>query len=671
MRHLISYCILLLVLCSCANMGNPDGGPYDEDPPKLVSTSPAFGAVNSKTKKIVLQFDENVKLDGANEKVVISPPQIEQPEIEASGKKITISLLDTLQKDATYTIDFADAIEDNNEGNPMGDYAFTFSTGETIDTMQVSGYVLSAENLEPVKGVVVGLYSMGKDSLGTNFSDTIVKTKVFERISRTDSRGHFIIKGVSRDEFYRIYAINDQDQTYTFSQKNEQIATTDRIIHTWSKPDIRMDTVWHDSVHYDSIVPRRFTHFYPDDIVLTAFTTSRQDLQLLKAERPSLEKLSVFFTAKSDSLPILRGLNYNSDSLFVVESNATKDTITYWIRDSLVFNMDTLFTEMKFMAHDTLDQLIQKTDSQYFVPKVTKAKLDKQKQQEYEDYVKDWKKEHKRELKDSVNMQVPPMPEVFLETKFSNTDLAPDKNIDITFAEPIDVIVDTMFHFTEKVDSNYVPKEYLLVQDSVNIRKYRILSEWEPDKEYQLQIDTGACVSIYGKRMAGVKKTIKIRPLDTFSTLFVKLINADTTAIVELLNSSDKPVKQVRSEGGKADFYFITPGTYYLRLFYDLNHNGVWDTGDYDTGLSPEPVYYYPKELVMKANWDYSEDWNPTAKELFLQKPAKITKQKADKEKKSTKSRNEERLKEKKNSKKKRSSSNGNGNSMSYGSSNY
>lgn len=667
MRKLLSSLLTLLLFSSCANMGNPDGGPYDEEPPKLVSTSPKFGSINAKSKKIVLEFDENVKLESANEKVVISPPQKEQPEIEASGKKITINLLDSLKPDATYTIDFADAIEDNNEGNPMGDYAFTFSTAENIDTMQVSGYVMDASNLEPIKGMLVGLYSLGKDSLGLNFPDSTVKIKTFDRISRTDSRGHFIIKGLSRDDFYRIYAVNDQDQTYTYSQPNEQIGTTSRILHSTCKHDIRMDTIWHDSIHYDSIVPRRYTHFYPDDVVLTAFTTARQDRQLLKAERPSLEKIMLYFTAKSDSLPKLRGLNYNSDNLFVVETNKTKDTITYWLRDSLVYNQDTLLTEMKYLAHDTLSQLVEKTDSIYFIPKVLKAKLDKLKQQEYEDYAKQWKKEHKKELKDSVGLEVPPMPEEFLEIKLSSTDLDPDKNIDLTFTEPLDIMVDSMFRLSEKVDSTFKPKEFIMEHDSLNIRKYRIYSEWEPDKEYQLEIDTGACVGIYSKRLAGIKKSIKVKSLDTYSTLFVKLINADTTAIIELLSNSDKPVKSIHSKDGKADIYFITPATYYLRTFYDLNGNGVWDTGDYDMGIKPEPVYYYPKELVMKANWEYSEDWNPTAKPLFQQKPEKITKQKADKEKKSTKSRNEERMKEKKNAKKRSSSSSG-GNSMTYGS---
>lgn len=650
--------IMAVTNIACANIGAPDGGPYDEEPPRLLHTSPKFGSVKSKATKVVLEFDENVKLDNANEKVIVSPPQREMPEIEASGKRITVTLLDTLKEGATYTIDFADAIEDNNEGNPMGDYAFTFSTGESIDTMQVSGYVLDASNLEPLKGIVVGLYALGDDTLGVNFPDSIVKTKEFERISRTDSRGHFVIKGVS-DGFYKIYAVKDQDQTYTFSQKSEQIAFTDRILHPTCSPDIRYDTIWHDSLRYDSIVPKKYTHFYPDDIVLRAFVSANQDRQLLKTERPELNRFSLYFTSPSDSFPQIKGLNFNVDSLFVVENNKGKDTLTYWIKDSLVYNLDTLSTVLTYLATDTLGQLVLTSDTLDIVSKISKAKVDKQKALDYEDYIKDWKKEHKKDLKENPDLPVPPMPEVFLEMKTGNSTLDPDKNFDMTTEEPIGFVDTSMIHFAEKVDSLYEPCDYYLEQDSTNSRRFRLYAEWLPGKDYMLQIDTGAFVSIYGKRTSGFKKTIKVKGLEAYSSLFVKLQRADSTAIVELLNNGDKVVKQVKAQNNKADFYFINPGTYYLRVFYDLNGNGVWDTGDYDTKLQPEPVYYYPREIPLKAQWDINQDdWYPDVVELFRQKPSAITKQKADKAKRTTKSRNEERLKNKKNANSNKNNSN-------------
>ena len=294
MRKIIYIIFLTLVLAACANLGTPDGGAFDEDPPKILGTSPKYGAVNAKNKKIVLMFDENIKLDNAMEKVVISPPQINQPEIEAMGKRITITLNDSLKPNTTYTIDFSDAIQDNNEGNPMDDYAFTFSTGEMVDTFQISGYVLGAADLEPMKGLLVGLHRIeeGEEDL----PDSIFRTREFERVSRTDASGHFVIKGLNPETRYRAFALKDQDQNFMFTQKSEMIGFNRQIITSSAKPDIKHDTIWHDSIHYDSIISIPYTHFYPDNIVLTAFEEEGQNRAFLKWERPQLERFTLFFT---------------------------------------------------------------------------------------------------------------------------------------------------------------------------------------------------------------------------------------------------------------------------------------------------------------------------------------------------------------------------------------
>ena len=190
-------------------MGNPDGGWYDETPPRVVSASPDDRGTGVTTQRMSILFDEYIKVENPTEKVVVSPPQLEMPEIQGAGRQIKIHLLDSLKPNTTYTIDFSDAISDNNEGNPMGNFTYSFSTGDHIDTLEVSGYVLNAENLEPVKGILVGLYS--------NLSDTIFRHEPMLRVSRTDSRGHFVIKGVAEGE-YRIYGLEDADRNYVFNQ---------------------------------------------------------------------------------------------------------------------------------------------------------------------------------------------------------------------------------------------------------------------------------------------------------------------------------------------------------------------------------------------------------------------------------------------------------------------
>ena len=719
------FFIFSLLLCSCANIGTPDGGLYDEDPPKIVHTNPKFGETNAHPKKITLEFDENIKLENAAEKVIVSPPQFEMPEIESNGKKVTITLLDSLKPNYTYTIDFGSSIVDNNEGNPMGEYAFTFSTGEHIDTLQVSGYVLEAENLEPIKGILVGLYHIdetdppltppsmegdtirmalpieGEMSEGQRGSaglsvDTTFRTIPLERIGRTDGSGHFIVKGVAPGK-YRIFALNDQDQTYTYTQRSEKLAFTDRIISPYAKIETRMDTIWHDSIHYDSIIPVKYTHFYPDDIALIAFTTAGQDRYLIKSERPVLHKFSLFFTAPSDTLPLLTPLNFSfPDSAYTVEATEKKDTITYWISDSLVYNIDTLEFQIDYYATDTLGQLSIKVDTLYLFSKLTKEKMAKQQAQAQEEWDKEYKKKAKEERKAKLARQqaeeekaeeeerrlaeaegrkyekkkkekkkksadeeeeeliIPPMPIPPLEIKMVNaSSLSPDQNIDIIFEEPIAVFDTAKVHFSQKADSVFKPAPYVLIPIEGTIGHYRLYAEWEPDSTYQFNLDSAAFVSIYGKATEATNRTIRVKGLDTFSTLFVTLQNADTSAVVELLNSQDKVVKSVRAPQGKADFYFVNPQTYYLRLFYDYNGNGVWDTGEYDQRLQPEPVYYYPQELQLRAQWEITQTWNPQAKPRWQQKPEKITKQKADKQKQIQK-RNAEKLAERAQRKKKK-----------------
>ena len=182
-----------LVLAACASIGSPDGGPYDEEPPVLLKATPALNSTGVTVADITLEFDENVTLQNAFENVVVSPPQFEMPEIKYSGKKVTVELFDTLKPNTTYSIDFGSAIVDNNESNPYENFAYVFSTGETVDTLAVSGTVLNAADLEPIKGMMVGLHSC--------LDDSAFNTLPFERVSRTDSRGRFTIKGIAPGEY--------------------------------------------------------------------------------------------------------------------------------------------------------------------------------------------------------------------------------------------------------------------------------------------------------------------------------------------------------------------------------------------------------------------------------------------------------------------------------------
>ena len=622
--------LAVLAVVSCAKMGQPDGGWYDETPPVIVRTTPQDQGTNIKDKKISIYFNEYIKVDNPTEKVVISPPQIEQAEIVASGKKIAVELKDSLKPNTTYTVDFSDAITDNNEGNPLGNYTYTFSTGGHIDTMQVAGYVLNAQNLEPIKGILVGLYN--------NLSDTIFTKEPMLRVSRTDSRGKFIIKGVAPGD-YRIYALQDADNNYVFNQKSEQLAFSHEIITPSFKPDVRQDTVWRDSLHIDSIMRVPYTHFLPDDIVLRAFTETQTDRYLIKTERTEPDRFTLYFSYGDSLLPQITGLNFNADDAFIIEAAEKRDTVTYWLRDTMLVNQDTLRMEVKYMATYTLGVLRLQTDTMDILAKVPYEKRLKQQQDEYEE----WKKKQEKAKKRGKEYETEMKPKA-LEPKYNvASEPAPDQNITITMPAPLASADTSRIHLYSKHDTLWYKSPFVLRPKPGVHRTYELLGEWRPGIEYSLEIDTMAFTDIYGKTSAPKKQGFKVKTEDSYATILFDITGmADTTVVVQLLNSSDAVVKEAATDNGRVEFYYIKPDTYYARMFIDSNRNGIWDTGDYAADRQPETTYYYPDKIECKAKWDLTLTWNPVSRSLNLQKPMAITKQKPEKEKTITR-RNQER----------------------------
>lgn len=190
---------------SCANMSRPGGGPRDTEPPRYLRSKPLPDAVNVTDNRIEIDFDEIIQVENPSEKIIVSPPQIEAPKIQAQGKKLRIELLDSLRPNTTYTIDFGDAIVDNNEKNALTGYAFSFSTGDSRDSLQISGLLLNAEDLEPITGMLVGVYS--------NLDDTAFTTLPMERIASSDALGHFTIRNLKPGR-YRVVALKDMNRDY-------------------------------------------------------------------------------------------------------------------------------------------------------------------------------------------------------------------------------------------------------------------------------------------------------------------------------------------------------------------------------------------------------------------------------------------------------------------------
>lgn len=632
-KHLLSIFIAALSVAACASIGSPDGGPYDETPPVFLGSSPAPFALGVKDKRVTLRFDEYVKIEKAAEKVVVSPPQTIPPVIKTSGKNIIVELDDSLKAATTYSIDFSDAIVDNNEGNPLGNFALLFSTGNRIDTLAVSGVVLNASDLEPIKGILVGLHS--------DLSDSAFVTKPFERVSRTDADGRFTIRGIAPGS-YRAYALQDVNQNYIFDQKSEMIAYLDSLVVPYTEVRMHQDTTWVDSLTIDTIraVPR--VHYLPEDLVLTAFLETPTQRYLVKAERPELKKFSLYFSTGTDSLPMVHPLNFAADDAYIVESSVDYDSITYWMKDTLAYYKDTLSMALTYLYTDTLGMLVPRTDTLNLMPKKTRAKILQEEKKKREEAEKEREKRMRRG--DTIPESAPQ--KQFLSIKVnagSSMDLT--ANVTVDFSEPIVQYNDTSIHLYRKVDTLWVPEPYHFRQRKNALMGYELLGEWKPETEYKMVLDSAAFTGLYGLHTKQQEEKFKFKSLQQYSTLFLTITNAHPDYVVQLLDGS-KVARQLRVKKGQADFYFLKPGTYHIRVFKDRNGNGVWDTGTYEKKLQAEEVYYFPGSIKTRENWDYTQEWDPTALPVERQKPDDIKKQKSDT--KERKSKNAEREAKKK-----------------------
>ncbi|KAA6339639.1 hypothetical protein EZS27_012437 [termite gut metagenome] len=607
--------VILILVYSCASIGRPEGGLFDETPPRFIGSTPGMGTLNNTRTKITLQFDEYIKLEGTNEKVIISPPQVQRPEIKPFGKKINVNLLDSLKSNTTYIIDFSDAISDNNEGNPLGNFVFSFSTGDAIDTMVISGTLVEASNLEPIKGMLVGLH--------VDLADSAFTSLPFERVSRTDSRGRFSIKGVAPGT-YRLFGLIDSDQNFIFNQKSEAIAFLDSLVIPRSEERWRQDTIWKDSLTIDTIMERKYTHFLPDQLLLRSFTEDYSQRYLISSERKAPNKFTLYFAGKSDTVPTLKGLSFDEKDAFVIETTLQNDTIHYWLKDSLVYKQDTLRFAVNYFYTDTLNNLTPRADTLALITKKVKENSDSKANPKK-------KNDNKEEKKES------PITYLTINARVSSTMDVYDY-IDLTFDEPLQSYDFFAVHIQQKVDTLWKDLPFEYEQDSIKSRVFRIYCDWEPKGEYKLRIDSAAFVSIYGLQTNKMENSFKVKSLDDYGAIYFNVKEIKTPAFAELLDEKDNVVRKAQVTDGKADFPFLNPGKYGARLIEDTNGNGVWDTGNYEAQRQPEKVYYYDRILELKTMFELEQDWNIKAIAPSVQKPDSLKKQKPDEDKKKKRS---------------------------------
>lgn len=607
--YYIFIIIAAAVMYSCANIGNPSGGPIDKTPPIFMRSNPTPNAVNVKDRKIEIFFDEIVTLKDPSTKIIVSPAQTEMPRMSALGRKVTVELVDSLLPNTTYTIDFSNSIQDNNEGNAIDNFAFAFSTGSVIDSMRVSGYVLDSRTLEPMQSVVVGLQS--------NLADSAFHKEKLQRVALTNDRGQFTIRNVSPGS-YHIFALKDLDRDYKFGNPTEDIAFLDSIIVPSIGSREAADTVYNDLNEIDTIMRATRPAYFPNDILLSMFNEDRKSQYLANNLRVDSTRISLTFAAASDTLPSLSivGRNDVPDQWYTLERSQTNDTLTYWIRPPHLVSADTLMVATTYLRTDTTSNLSWGTDTLKFTFQRQKAKKKK-------------KNEETDSLEQIRFMELHPLANGTQEV------YAP---LLLQTGTPIERYSREAFHLQRKLqnDTTFYPAEIksIALRDSTLSRRDLMLKvDWEPGAAYTLAVDSLAMTDIYGLQTKPLKVDFNVRKMEEYGNIVFNIPAVRDSAIVELLDGTDKVVLHTPVKSHRAELLNLLPGKYYARLFIDRNGNGKYDTGNYNMHLQPEETVYYPGAINLKKNWDVEQTWDIYATPIDKQKSEAIKKNKPERKK--------------------------------------
>ena len=598
----------LIFNTSCANMGMPTGGDKDSIPPVVVKTIPELRGTNFKGSDLRFTFDEYIIPDEISEKLVISPPMKKKPLIKMKGKMLIVEFAEDLKKESTYSLDFKDAVADNNEKNPIEDFRFSFSTGATFDSLRVAGYVKNALTQEPVEKALVMLH---RQLDYTAFIDSIP-----DYIATTNKDGLFMIDNIAKGN-YRLYAILDADNSLTYNQNAELIAFDDSIVVPSCKFVAKNDTIVKGN---DTIAVTGHIDYSPGPQYLMMFEEKKFDQYLDSYKRNQGNRCDFFFTESlSDSFRIKLIDPVPNNEWKFIESNLKRDSISVWITDTLISNRDTLLFELKYEILDSLNQMFVTTDTVEMVYQT--PKLPKQKKKKNE---------------------VAVIPTIVLSTNINATGHDLYRRINIESPEPLASFDTKKVRLYSMVDSVKTEIPIVVEKDTNSIRKYYVEHLWEPDACYWFQIDSAAARNIYGHPNLKVSDKFKTQKEDYYGKIIMNISNLGGPAIVQLLaNDKDERILQKIQilEDGKVEFPYLKPEKYKVRIILDSNKNGKWDTGFLAENIQPERVIYYPKIIKIRSNFEIKETWqieyNPAyKKELIDEELEKEKARKKEQEKK-------------------------------------
>ena len=553
--------LLVIIAISCANTAPLGGGPKDVSPPVLQSCDPPDNSVNFSDDRIFFNFDEYIQMKNAQQKLLISPPMQNPPELREKNRMLTVVFKSVPEPNTTYTLNFADGIADLTEGNAIQQFIYTFSTGPRADSLKVSGRVINSFTLEPEKNVSVFLYSEKSDSLPYKATPYYV--------TRTDALGHFRFINM-KESSYTIVAINDKNNNYKFDPPDETIGfLSDEII-----PYVTTKT---DTAVTDSLPPQIITVFGPDTLTIFSFTDQIFGQKIKKANRLSAHKAEILFSKESPFKPSVKCI-FPDNSEWVHHYSLKNDSLILWAKDTVSYSeSDTLKFILNY-GYDSLGCIINLSDTVTINPYNPPKKIM------------------------AVNSPV-------LSFSAGSGKTHPLSVLRITSLSPVKQFDSLKITLSKMdADSQYFPVKILLRPDTLNPCRILMSAVLEPESQYRLNVLPGFIFPVQHNTNDSMEWNFSVNAAETYGNLKVTVENAPEEAVFLLTDEKGNPRYTWKNDTVKT-FSYLLPGKFRLMLFVDGNKNGKWDTGRYLAAKQPEKVIRYDKDVSIRANWDLEVIW--------------------------------------------------------------
>ena len=576
LRQPLSVILSCTLIASCAKVSSPAGGPRDKTPPVVVKSTPPNGSKFFTGNRFMITFNEYVVLDKINEKFMVSPPMKKRPDISIKGKSVVVMFEDALRDSTTYTFNFNDAVKDLNEGNVYDNLQFVFSTGPVIDSLSVTGNVLNAFVLDAPENTTLLLYR--------DLSPATVRKSIPDYISRADRNGYFRIDNV-REGRYRLYALKDQDNSRNFNRPDEEMAFLNEPVE---------------------ITPaKNYLPVKNEKVTIPAPQAKTSDTAVLRGEyRLYLfqhEKTMNYLTSSARSLPYL--LTYilalpagketfafsapgvKGDAYFI-ERSVNNDTLQVWLTDSTLYSEQLINTVITYPFTDTTGIILSRQDTitmRFLAPRPARATIRP--------------------------------PRYTVSSNIGGGALRPGTKIVFQSPTPFRPPDTSRIRLYEIRETQKIIVPYTLVRDTLSSRRIFMDANFAQGKTYLFIADSAAFGNIYGESADSTGTRISLRPETSFGKLVLNTSGYEGGRIIQLLDKNEKPVRETGTDkDGRIEFSLLDKGTYRLRVIYDYNNDGKWTTGNFNFGLQPEPVSFYPQEIEIKEDWVVDQDWDISAR---------------------------------------------------------